>query len=56
MGSGLFQSMAKTLDEALSLVTAWSAAHPDLPWILGTGWNQVNELVKLGDIAATADP
>ncbi|WP_267219991.1 amidohydrolase [Novosphingobium clariflavum] len=34
-------SMAKTLDEALSLVTAWSAAHPDLPWILGTGWNQV---------------
>lgn len=22
----------------------------------GTGWNQVNELVKLGDIAATADP
>ncbi|WP_370584498.1 amidohydrolase [Novosphingobium sp. KA1] len=34
-------SMARTLDEALSRVTAWSAAHPDLPWILGTGWNQV---------------
>ena len=34
-------SMAKTLDEALSRITAWSAAHPDLPWILGSGWNQV---------------
>mgnify|MGYP003151262302 CR=1 FL=1 len=34
-------SMAKSLDEALSRIAAWTAAHPDLPWILGTGWNQV---------------
>ncbi len=34
-------SMAKSLDEALSRISAWTAAHPDLPWILGTGWNQV---------------
>lgn len=33
-------STAKSLDEALARVTAWSAAHPDAPWILGTGWNQ----------------
>ena len=31
---------ARTLDEALSRVAAWSAAHPDAPWILGHGWNQ----------------
>src|SRR3546814_1028087 len=31
----------KSLDEALSRIAAWAAAHPDAPWILGTGWNQV---------------
>src|SRR3546814_1425824 len=30
----------KSLDEALSRIAAWAAAHPDAPWILGTGWNQ----------------
>ena len=34
-------SAARSLDEALSRVAAWAAAHPDAPWILGTGWNQV---------------
>lgn len=35
-------SMAKSLDEALSRIAAWTAAHPDAPWILGGGWNQAN--------------
>lgn len=34
-------SAAKSLDEALSRVAAWTAAHPEAPWILGTGWNHV---------------
>lgn len=33
-------SVAKSLDEALSRVAAWTAAHPESPWILGTGWNE----------------
>ncbi|HKT85589.1 MAG TPA: amidohydrolase [Novosphingobium sp.] len=33
-------SVAKSLDEALSRVAAWAAAHPEAPWILGTGWNE----------------
>lgn len=32
-------SAAKSRDEALSRVAAWVAAHPEAPWILGTGWN-----------------
>lgn len=35
-------SAARTLDEALSRVAAWVAAHPEAPWILGSGWNQAN--------------
>nr|WP_052223670.1 amidohydrolase [Novosphingobium malaysiense] len=34
-------SMTSSLDEALSRIAAWTAAHPDAPWILGSGWNQV---------------
>ncbi|SFF74577.1 hypothetical protein SAMN05518801_101181 [Novosphingobium sp. CF614] len=34
-------SATRSLDEALSRVAAWTAAHPDAPWILGSGWNQV---------------
>lgn len=34
-------SATKSLDEALSRIAAWAAAHPDAPWLLGTGWNQV---------------
>jgi predicted amidohydrolase YtcJ len=33
-------SSARSLDEALSRVAAWAAAHPEAPWILGSGWNQ----------------
>ncbi|PEQ14264.1 metal-dependent hydrolase [Novosphingobium sp. PC22D] len=46
MATGLRQmtldlSMAKSLDEALARIAAYAAAHPDAPWILGGGWNQV---------------
>ncbi|WP_409521424.1 amidohydrolase [Novosphingobium sp.] len=46
MGTGFAKmtldlSMAKSLEEALSRISAWAAAHPDAPWILGSGWNQV---------------
>lgn len=34
-------SMTTSLDEALSRIAAWTAAHPDAPWILGLGWNQM---------------
>ncbi|MEJ2457809.1 MAG: amidohydrolase [Novosphingobium sp.] len=34
-------SATTSLDEALSRIGTWAAAHPDAPWILGTGWNQV---------------
>ncbi|HUD27610.1 MAG TPA: amidohydrolase family protein [Novosphingobium sp.] len=45
MGTGFAKmtldlSAARSLDEALSRVAAWAAAHPDAPWILGSGWNQ----------------
>lgn len=33
-------SAAQSLDEALSRISAYAAAHPDSPWILGEGWNQ----------------
>ncbi|WP_200844671.1 MULTISPECIES: amidohydrolase [unclassified Novosphingobium] len=35
-------SAAKSLDEALSRVAAWVAAHPEAPWVLGSGWNQAS--------------
>ncbi len=45
MGLGLAQltldlSETRSLEEALSRIAAYSAAHPDRPWLLGTGWNQ----------------
>jgi len=45
MDTGLAQmtldlSPARSLDEALSRVAAWAAAHSDMPWILGSGWNE----------------
>ncbi len=36
----------KSLDEALAKVKAYTAAHPEAKWILGSGWNQ--EIWKLG--------
>ncbi|MFT4026979.1 MAG: amidohydrolase family protein [Novosphingobium sp.] len=32
-------SAARTTAEAQARVAAYAAAHPDRPWILGTGWN-----------------
>jgi predicted amidohydrolase YtcJ len=34
-------SAARSFDEALSRIAAWAAAHPEAPWILGGGWNQI---------------
>ncbi|GAM04912.1 amidohydrolase [Novosphingobium sp. MBES04] len=34
-------SSTHSLDEALARIAAWTAAHPEAPWILGTGWNEV---------------
>lgn len=46
-------SAARSLDEALSRVAAWTAAHSDAPWILGSGWDQT----RWGpDTLATAMP
>ncbi len=33
-------SETNSLDEALSRITAYAAAYPDRPWIIGRGWNQ----------------
>jgi predicted amidohydrolase YtcJ len=33
-------SDTKSLAEALGLIRAYAAAHPDRPWIIGRGWNQ----------------
>lgn len=31
-----------SLDEALEAIAAYAKANPDLPWIVGRGWNQVS--------------
>jgi predicted amidohydrolase YtcJ len=33
-------SETRSIAEALARITAYAAAHPDRPWILGRGWNQ----------------
>lgn len=33
-------SDTRSLDEALDRIAKYSAANPELPWILGRGWNQ----------------
>ncbi|WP_428981601.1 amidohydrolase [Novosphingobium album (ex Liu et al. 2023)] len=47
MGTGFARmtldlSGTKSLDEALARIAAYAAAHPDVPWLLGGGWNQVD--------------
>jgi predicted amidohydrolase YtcJ len=32
---------SKTLDEALQRIAEFARTHPDLPWLIGRGWNQV---------------
>ena len=39
-------SATKSLAEALALVKAYAAAHPEARWIVGGGWNQ--EIWRLG--------
>lgn len=58
MGLGLSALMldlsgARSLDEALALVSAHAAANPDKPWVLGTGWNHENW--NLGRMPTAAD-
>ena len=48
-------SATTSLDEALSRIAAWTAAHPDAPWILGTGWNQVQWRLDRMPTAAELD-
>jgi predicted amidohydrolase YtcJ len=42
-----------SLDEALTKVKAYAAAHPDAKWITGGGWNQ--EIWKLGRFPTAKD-
>ena len=46
-------SMAKSLDEAKSRITAYIAANPERHWITGRGWNQ--EAWGLGRFPTAAD-
>lgn len=46
-------SGTRTLEEAKAAVAAYAAANPDLPWIVGRGWNQ--EVWKLGRFPTAAD-
>jgi predicted amidohydrolase YtcJ len=46
-------SQARTLAEAQARITAYAAAHPDRPWIIGRGWNQ--ERWGLGRLPSAAD-
>ena len=46
-------SDTKSLAEAQARITAYAAAHPERPWIIGSGWNQ--ETWKLGRFPTAAD-
>ncbi len=46
-------SETKSLAEALGMIRAYAAAHPDRPWIIGRGWNQ--ELWGLGRFPTAAE-
>ena len=48
-------SATKSLEEALSRIAAWAAAHPETPWILGSGWNQANWGIDRMPTAAELD-
>lgn len=37
---GLDLADTRTLDEALARIAAYARANPELPWIVGRGWNQ----------------
>ena len=46
-------SAATSLEDAKARITAYAAAHPERPWILGGGWNQ--EAWKLGRFPTADD-
>ncbi len=46
-------SETKSLAEALAKISAYAAAHPDRPWVIGRGWNQ--ELWGLGRFPTAAE-
>ena len=46
-------SATRSLAEAQAAIAAYAAAHPDLPWVMGGGWNQ--ELWGLGRFPTAAD-
>ena len=51
-------SAARSTAEVRARITAYAAAHPDRPWILGTGWNPASwdkaALPTAGDLDAAA--
>ena len=46
-------SATRSLAEAQAAIAAYAAANPDLPWIMGSGWNQ--EAWGLGRFPTAAD-
>ena len=46
-------SETRSLDEALAAIRKYAAANPDMPWIIGRGWNQ--EKWGLGRFPTAAD-
>jgi predicted amidohydrolase YtcJ len=46
-------SSTRTLAEALAKVKRFASSHPDAPWVLGGGWNQV--IWKLGRFPTAAE-
>ncbi|RDC59315.1 putative amidohydrolase YtcJ [Alteripontixanthobacter maritimus] len=46
-------SGSTSLDDALSMISAYAAQNPSLPWIIGRGWNQ--EVWGLGRFPTAAD-
>lgn len=49
----------RSLEDALARVRTYAAANPDLPWIVGRGWNQelwtVREFPRAADLDAVVD-
>jgi len=46
-------SETRSLDEALAAIRKYAADNPDMPWIIGRGWNQ--EKWRLGRFPTAAD-
>lgn len=52
-------SSTRSLEEALSRIAAYAAAHPDRPWLLGRGWNEekwgLDRLPSAKDLSVITD-